>query len=151
MVYWDTAVEQPDQPQFLRDYAQIWQSADKIVYSSTLQTVSSARTRIERSFDREAIRKLKATSARDISIGGPHIAAEAMRAGLVDEFRQLVAPVIVGGGNRWLPDGVRGDLGRGDERRFGNGVGHLRYRRRDSQGQASPFPPPRPLGGTPAG
>jgi len=99
MVYWETALEQPDQPEFVRDYAQIWQSAEKIVYSSTLQTVSSARTRIERGFDPDAIRKLKATSARDVSIGGPHIAAEAIRAGLVDEFRQLVAPVIVGGGN----------------------------------------------------
>ena len=132
MVYWDTALEQPDQPEFVRDYAHIWQSADKIVYSSTLQTVSSARTRIERGFDPEAIRRLKATSARDLSIGGPHIAAEAIRAGLVDEFRQLVAPVIVGGGNRWLPDGVWVELELVDDRRFDNGVVHLRYRRRDS-------------------
>jgi dihydrofolate reductase len=132
MVYWDTALEQPEQPEFVRDYAQIWQSADKIVYSSTLQTVSSARTRIERGFDPEAIRALKATGARDLSIGGPHIAAEAIRVGLVDEFRQLVAPVIVGGGNGWLPDGVRVDLELVDERRFDNGVVHVRYRRRDS-------------------
>ncbi|TMF83310.1 MAG: deaminase [Chloroflexi bacterium] len=132
MVFWETAMDAPDQPAFVREYAEIWQAADKVVYSSTLQAVASARTRIERSFDPQAIRKLKATSARDISIGGPHLAAEAIRSGLVDEYRQLMVPVIVGGGNRWLPDGVRVDLELVDERRFDGGVVASRYRRRDS-------------------
>ena len=132
MVFWETALDAPDQPAFVREYAEIWQAADKVVYSSTLQAVASARTRIERSFDPQAIRKLKATSARDISIGGPHLAAEAIRSGLVDEYRQLMVPVIVGGGNRWLPDGVRVDLELVDERRFDGGVVASRYRRRDS-------------------
>jgi dihydrofolate reductase len=132
MVYWETAMDQPDQPAFVREYAEIWQAAQKVVYSSTLEVVSSARTRVERTFDPEAIRKLKANSVRDISIGGPHLAAEAIRAGLVDEYRQLVVPVIVGGGNRWLPDGVRADLELVDERRFDSGVVRLRHRRRDS-------------------
>ncbi len=132
MVFWETALDAPDQPAFVREYAEIWQAADKVVYSSTLQAVASARTRIERSFDPQAVRKLKATSARDISIGGPHLAAEAIRSGLVDEYRQLMVPVIVGGGNRWLPDGVRIDLELVDERRFDGGVVASRYRRRDS-------------------
>jgi len=132
MVFWETALDAPDQPAFVREYAEIWQAADKVVYSSTLQAVASARTRIERSFDPQAVRKLKATSARDISIGGSHLAAEAIRSGLVDEYRQLVVPVIVGGGNRWLPDGVRVDLELVDERRFDGGVVASRYRRRDS-------------------
>ena len=132
MVFWETALDAPDQPAFVREYAEIWQAADKVVYSSTLQAVTSARTRIERSFDPQAVRKLKATSARDISIGGSHLAAEAIRSGLVDEYRQLVVPVIVGGGNRWLPDGVRVDLELVDERRFDGGVVASRYRRRDS-------------------
>ena len=132
MVFWETALDAPDQPAFVREYAEIWQAADKVVYSSTLQAVASARTRIERSFDPQAVRKLKATSARDISIGGPHLAAGAIRSGLVDEYRQLMVPVIVGGGNRWLPDGVRIDLELVDERRFDGGVVASRYRRRDS-------------------
>ena len=132
MVFWETAMDAPDQPAFVREYAEIWQAADKVVYSSTLQAVASARTRIERSFNPQAVRKLKATSARDISIGGPHLAAEAIRSSLVDEYRQLMVPVIVGGGNRWLPDGVRVDLELVDERRFDGGVVASRYRRRDS-------------------
>ncbi len=132
MVYWETALDVAGQPVFIRDYAEIWRAAEKVVFSSTLQAVASARTRIEPSFDPEGIRKLKASGARDLSIGGPHLAAEAVRAGLVDEFRQLVTPVIVGGGNRWLPDGVRVDVELVDERRFDNGVVFVRYRRRDS-------------------
>jgi dihydrofolate reductase len=132
MVYWETVLDAPDQPAFVREYAEIWQAADKVVYSSTLRDVSSARTRTERSFESEAIRKLKSASGRDISIGGPHLAAEAIRAGLVDEYRQLVVPVIVGGGNRWLPDGVSVNLELVDERRFESGVVSLRYRRRES-------------------
>ena len=132
MVFWETALDEPDQPASVREYAEIWQSADKVVYSSTMQAVTSARTRIERRFDPETVRALKASTARDISIGGPHLAAEAIRAGLVDEYRQLVVPVIVGGGNRWLPDGVRVELELVDERRFNSGVVSIRYRRLDS-------------------
>ena len=95
-------------------------------------TLEDEGRRIERSFNPQAVRKLKATSARDISIGGPHLAAEAIRSSLVDEYRQLMVPVIVGGGNRWLPDGVRVDLELVDERRFDGGVVASRYRRRDS-------------------
>jgi dihydrofolate reductase len=127
MVYWETAPTGPDQPPFLRDFAEIWQAADKVVYSRTLETVSSARTSIEREFDPEAVRRLKATAERDISVGGPDLAAQAIRAGLVDELQLFLTPVVVGGGNRSLPDGVRLDLELLDERRFGSGVVHLRY------------------------
>jgi dihydrofolate reductase len=130
MVYWETASTGPDQPPFLRDFAEIWQEADKIVYSRTLESASSARTRIERDFDPEAVRQMKATAARDIAVGGPHLAAQAIRAGLVDELQLFLTPVVVGGGNRSLPDGVRLDLELLDERRFGSGVVHLRYRTR---------------------
>jgi dihydrofolate reductase len=128
MVYWETALEHADQPPFERDYAEIWQRANKIVYSTSLETVSSARTRIERTFDAEAVRGMKATAGSDISVGGPGLAAEAIRAGLVDEVHLFVAPVVVGGGTRNLPDDVRVNLGLLDERRFGNGVVHLHYR-----------------------
>ena len=106
----------------MRDFAEIWQAADKVVYSRTLETVSSARTRIERDFDPEAVRQMKATAERDITVGGPDLAAQAIKAGLVDEFHLFVAPVVVGGGKRFLPDDVRLQLELLDERRFGNGV-----------------------------
>jgi dihydrofolate reductase len=127
MVYWETAHTIPDQPPFIRDYARIWQAADKVVYSKTLETVSSARTRIERDFDPEAVRQMKATAERDISMGGPTLAAQAIAAGSVDELRLFVAPVVVGGGTRALPDDVRWSLDLLDERRFGNGMVYLRY------------------------
>jgi dihydrofolate reductase len=101
MVPWETLA---DQQPVMRDYAQIWQAADKVVYSKTLDTVASARTRIEREFDREAVRQLKAQAGRDISVGGPHLAAQAFKAGLVDECRLFLAPIVVGRGNRALPD-----------------------------------------------
>ena len=110
------------------DYAQVWQAADKVVYSTTLDSVSSARTRIERSFDPEAVRELKASASRDISVGGPELAAHAIRAGLVDELHLFVNPVVVGGGKPALPSGVRVDLELVDEHRFGGGVVHLGYR-----------------------
>ena len=125
MKYWETAHEQPDVDEAELDYARVWQAAQKIVYSSTLTTIDSARTRIERSFDPDAVRALKEHG--DISIGGPTLAAEAHRAGLVDEVRLLMSPVIVGGGTRALPDRVRADLSLADERRFGNGVVYVRY------------------------
>ena len=126
MVYWETAPA--DQPRFIQDYAEIWQAADKIVYSKTLETVSSARTRIERNFDPGAVRQMKATAGRDITVGGPDLAAQAIEAGLVEEYHLFVAPFVVGGGNRSLPDNVRFQLELLDERRFGNGVVHLHYR-----------------------
>jgi dihydrofolate reductase len=128
MVFWETAHTVADQPPFARDYAEIWQAADKIVYSRTLETASSARTRIERDFDPDAVRRLKASAGRDISVGGPELAAQAFRAGLVDECHLLLAPVVVGGGTQSLPDNVHLKLELLDERRFGNGVVHLHYR-----------------------
>jgi dihydrofolate reductase len=130
MVYWDNAHTIPDQPPHIEDYAKIWQTADKIVYSKTLETVSSARTRLERDFDPEAVRQLKAGADRDISIGGPELAAQAIKAGLVDEYHLFLAPVAVGAGTEALPDGVRLNLELLDERRFGNGTVYLRYRAR---------------------
>jgi dihydrofolate reductase len=130
MVAWETMPNLAAEPSVFQDYAAIWQAADKIVYSKTLDRVSSARTRIERDFDPAAIRQMKSEGARDISIGGPHLAAQAIEAGLVDELHQYVNPIVVGGGNRFLPDGVRVRLELLDERRFGNGVVHLHYRTR---------------------
>jgi dihydrofolate reductase len=113
-----------------QDYAEIWRRADKIVYSKTLESVSSARTRIERVFDPDAVRQMKVEAAADIAVGGPGLAARAIEAGLVDEYQLFVAPVVVGGGKRWLPDGVRVDLELVDERRFESGFVYLRYRPR---------------------
>ena len=128
MVFWETALAQPDQPPVVLDYAKLWQAADKIVYSTTLETASSARTRIERTFDPGAVRAMKDAADRDLSIGGPALAAHAFRAGLVDEVRLFVSPVTVGGGHRFLPDRIRLDLQLLDERRYGNGVVYLQYR-----------------------
>ena len=127
LVYWET-IDLADQPPVMRDFAEIWQAADKIVYSRTLETVSSARTRIERDFDPEAVRQLKAEAGRDLAVGGPDLAAQAIAAGLVDEYQLFVTPMVVGGGNQALPDKVRLKLELLDERRFGNGTVHLRYR-----------------------
>jgi dihydrofolate reductase len=112
----------------IQDFAEIWQKADKIVYSKTLDTVSSARTRIERGFDPEAVRHMKATAGRDITVGGPDLAAQAIKAGLVDECHLFVAPVLVGGGKQAFPSHVRLKLELLDERRFASGVVHLHYR-----------------------
>jgi dihydrofolate reductase len=125
MVAWETITD--EQP-FVHDYAEIWRSADKIVYSRTLETASSERTRIERSFDPDAVRQMKGAADRDISVGGPGLAAQAIRAGLVDEIHLFLAPIVVGGGNRALPNEVRVPLELLDERRFGNGMVHLHYR-----------------------
>jgi len=124
---WET-MDPSDQPPFVRDYAEIWRAADKVVYSTTLESVSSARTRIERNIDAGSVREMKSSAAGDISVGGPGLAAQAIRAGLVDECRLFVAPAVVGGGTSWLPDDVRLDLELLDERRFNNGMVHLRYR-----------------------
>jgi dihydrofolate reductase len=129
MVYWETAPTSGATDDAVHnDYATIWQAADKVVYSTTLADTSSARTRIERTFDPAAIRQLKETAERDISIGGPALAAEAFRAGLVDELHLFLSPVVVGGGKPALPDGVRLQLALLDEGRFANGVAHLHYR-----------------------
>jgi dihydrofolate reductase len=124
MVAWETI---SDPAPVMQDFAQIWRAADKIVYSTTLETVSSARTRIEGEFDPEAVRQLKASVERDLVVGGPELAADAFRAGLVDEVQLFLSPIVVGGGKPGLPDGVRLPLELLDERRFGNGVVHLRY------------------------
>jgi len=130
MVGWESAHTLADQPPFMLDFAEIWQAADKIVYSKTLETVSSARTRIERDFDPDAVRQTKARAERDILVGGPDLAAQAIEAGLVDEWHLFVAPVVVGGGKQSLPDNVRLQLELLDERRFGNGMVYLYYRAR---------------------
>ena len=128
MVAWETMPESDEQREVSRDYTQIWRAAAKIVYSSTLATVTSARTRLERVFDPEAIRQLKASAGSDLSIGGPGLAAEAIKAGLVDECHLFVNPVVVGGGVRALQDNVRVPLELLDEHRFASGVVHLHYR-----------------------
>jgi dihydrofolate reductase len=128
MVSWETAHTFADQGPVMQDFAAVWQAAEKVVYSRTLEATSSARTRLERNFDPEAVRQMKAGAERDISVGGPELAAQAIGAGLVDECHLLVSPVVVGGGNPALPAGVRVDLELLDERRFGNGVVHLHYR-----------------------
>ena len=125
MVAWETIDE--EQP-FIKDYAQIWRAADKVVYSRTLEEVSSARTRIERNFDPDVVRRMKAEMERDIGVGGPELAGQAIRAGLVDEIQLFLSPVVVGGGTRALPDNVRVELELLDERRFDNGVVYLRFR-----------------------
>jgi dihydrofolate reductase len=130
MVAWETAHTFADQRPVMQDFAKIWQAANKVVYSRTLAAVSSARTRIERDFDPEAVRQLKASAGRDLSVGGPDLAAQAIRAGLVDEFHLFLTPFVVGGGNQSLPDNVRVQLELLDERRFGGGVVFLRYRTR---------------------
>lgn len=131
MVAWETLGGDGDEPPFIREYGKIWRAASKVVYSSTLERVSGARTRLEREFDPAAIRLMKSESVGDISIGGAGIAAQAITEGLVDEYRFLVVPVIVGGGTRSLPRGVRLDLALVDERRFASGAVYLAYRPAD--------------------
>jgi dihydrofolate reductase len=128
MLYWETAHTEPGQPPSVRDFTAIWQAADKIVFSATLQSVSSARTRIERKFDPGMIRQLKATCEHDLTVGGADLAGQAITAGLVDELQMIAVPVIVGGGKRALPDGARSDLELLDTRRFASGAVYLRYR-----------------------
>ena len=127
MVFWETAGGDTDDSAVLRDYAQLWRAADKVVYSRTLDAVSSARTRIERDFDPEAVRRLKAEADSDITVGGPELAGRALAAGLVDEIRLFLHPISVGGGKRALPSGVRLPLELVDERRFRSGVVQLHY------------------------
>jgi dihydrofolate reductase len=126
MVSWET-MDVAGEPPAIRDFAEIWQTADKIVYSRTLETASSARTRIEPAFEPDAVRELKAAAERDLAVGGPDLAAQALRAGLVDECQLFLSPIVVGGGKQAFPDD-RLELELLDERRFGNGTVFLRYR-----------------------
>ena len=128
MSFWDTALAEPDLPDVERDYAVIWQAADKIVYSSTLAEPTTPRTRLVRRFDPDEVRRLKAEADRDLSIGGPELAGVAIRAGLVDDIRIFWVPVIVGGGQYFLPAGVRLDLDLVTERRFAGQTVYLHYR-----------------------
>ena len=128
MAAWENPKILEGQPPYMHEYARIWQAADKIVYSGTLETVNSARTRIENTFDPEEVRKMKASAARDLSLGGTGLALHAIRAGLVDEYRLFLAPVVVGGGTRALPDNVHIALELLAERRFAGGFVYLWYR-----------------------
>ena len=128
MVGWETDHTLADQSLLMRDFAEIWQAANKIVYSKTLEAVSTARTRIERDFDPEAVRQIKASAGRDLMVGGPDLATHAIKAGLVDEYYMFVTPIVVGGGKQSLPNGARVKLELLDERRFGNGMVYLHYR-----------------------
>src|SRR4029077_3879949 len=127
MVWWET-VETAGEPDVMRDFAEIWWAADKIVYSRTLEAGASERTRIEREFEPETVREMKAITERDITVGGPELAGQALAAGLVDECHLFLAPVLMGGGPRALPDGLRLQMELLDERRFASGVVHLHYR-----------------------
>jgi len=129
MTYWETAHEEPGQNPIALDYARIWQAADKIVYSRSLDHVSTARTRLEKTFDPDSVRRLKAQAEADLSVGGPHLAAEALRAGLVDEIQLFLTPHVIGRGNAALPSDVRLRLELLDQRRFSSGVVYLAYRR----------------------
>jgi dihydrofolate reductase len=137
MLYWETAHEQPGQPSAALEYARIWRAADKIVFSATLASVSSARTRLERAFDPGLISELKQAAGHDISIGGADLAGQALTAGLVDELQLFLVPAIVGGGKPALPAGTRLDLDLLDSRTFGSGAVYLRYRPRPGDGGGS--------------
>src|SRR5690242_17853275 len=128
MRYWETAHTLPGQRAVSLDFARIWQAAGKIVYSTTLQTPDTARTRIERTFDPDEVRKLKEADSGDLTVGGAHLAAQAIAAGLVDEYQLLLVPAVVGGGTRALPDQVRLNLSLAEERTFGSGTVYLCYR-----------------------
>jgi dihydrofolate reductase len=128
MMVWETDPNLAAESPLRRDFAEIWQAADKIVYSRTLESISTRRTQLERNFAPEAIRQLKETVAQDILIGGPELTAHAFRAGLIDECHLFIAPIILGGGKPALPDNVRLELELLEERRFDNGVVFLRYR-----------------------
>jgi dihydrofolate reductase len=127
MLYRETAHTVPGQPFFVREFTGIWQAADKIVFSKTLKSVSTARTRIERNFDPGMVRQLKSATEHDMTVGGADLAGQAIRAGLVDELQLFLVPIVVGGGKPTLPNGVRFDLELLDTRRFAGGGVYLRY------------------------
>lgn len=128
MVSWEAAPLDESVPVAVRDFTRMWQAAEKVVYSRTLQSASSARTRIERSFDAEAIRRLKVTTSNDLTVGGADLARQAIKAELVDELQLFVVPVVVGGGKAWLPKNLHLNLELLDARHFASGVVFLRYR-----------------------
>jgi len=128
MVYWETVDTKPGLPSTVRDFTAIWQAADKIVFSKTLESVSSAKTRLEPNFDPGMIAKLKSAADHDLTVGGAGLAGQAIAAGLVDELQLILVPAIVGGGKPALPSGLRFDLELLDTHRFGNGAVYLRYR-----------------------
>lgn len=129
MIAWET-LTLDDQTPHIREFAEIWQAADKVVYSKNLETVATAKTRIERNFDPQAVKQLKSSAERDLTVGGPDLAAHAFRAGLIDECHLFVAPMLVGGGKHSLPNNVRLELELLQEHGFGNGMVYLRYRTR---------------------
>ena len=131
MAWWED-LDTSGEPQAIKDYADIWHAADKIVYSTSLEQPSTARTRIEKTFDAGSVRALKESAERELSIGGAGLAGQAVKTGLVDEFRFFLSPVAVGGGKRFLPDGVGLQLELLEERRFGNGVVYVSYRNKDA-------------------
>jgi dihydrofolate reductase len=131
MAIWQTPDDLPGLTPAILEFARIWQAADKIVYSRSLENVSTPKTRLEREFDPRAVRDLKAQLPHDVSVAGPTLAAQAITAGLVDEYRLLVVPTMIGGGKAVLPSNVRIKLDLLDERSFGNGMVYLRYRTRD--------------------
>ena len=126
MVVWED-LDTSNEPPVMSDYAEMWRAADKIVYSTTLENVSSTRTRLEQRFDPSAVADLKAAATRDLSIGGANLAGQAMRAGLVDEIELFITPVVVGGGTHWAPEDVfvRGSLV--EHEPFGDGTVFMRY------------------------
>ena len=128
MAVWETDPALAAQSDLMADFATAWQAASKVVYSTTLAAVATANTRLERDFDPTAVRELKATASSDLTVGGANLAAQALKAGLVDECQLLVWPMVVGGGKPAWPTDTRADLELLDERRFGNGVILLRYR-----------------------
>ena len=133
MLVWETDPSLAGQSPLMRDFAEVWQAADKIVYSTTLATVSTRKTKIEPAFDAVAVRQLKASAKQDIHIGGAELAAEAFRSGLIDECHLFLFPIILGGGKPCLPANVRLNLELLEQRRFGNGVVFLRYRTRQAE------------------
>ncbi len=128
MAVWDDPSIGDGEPPVVQDFAEIWRGADKVVFSTTLEDVSTARTRLVRTFDPAAVVALKAQATADLTIGGPTLAAPALTGGLVDELQQFVVPEVVGGGTPWLPSGLRLRLELVDERRFANGTVYLHHR-----------------------
>jgi dihydrofolate reductase len=131
MRYWETASTGNGEPSVGQEFAKMWQATDKIIYSRSLENVSTARTKLEREFDPAAIRRMKADASRDIAVSGPTLAGQALKLGLVDECHLFLSPIVVGGGTPALPDNVRVQLELLDQRRFGNGVVHVHYRVRE--------------------
>lgn len=127
MSFWENGGDDEDDQPASRDFARIWRAAQKVVFSTTLDLVATERTRLEPRFDADAVRRLKEEADADLSLGGPGLATEALRAGLVDELQLFLVPTVVGGGTAYLPDGVRVGLSLREERRFGSGVVYLRY------------------------